>query len=48
MEQTSQVVELAELLRSSGFVSLHLRAAPGTENMFGIRELAAMGKALSS
>src|SRR5207247_7893828 len=39
---TRQVSTLAELLPVADFVSLHVRAAPETENLFGAGEFAAM------
>jgi D-3-phosphoglycerate dehydrogenase / 2-oxoglutarate reductase len=39
---TEQVPALADLLPGSDFVSLHVRATPETENLFGARQFAAM------
>ncbi|HEV2029114.1 MAG TPA: NAD(P)-dependent oxidoreductase [Candidatus Dormibacteraeota bacterium] len=42
LESTEQVSTLAELLSRSDFVSLHARATPETENLFGMMQFAAM------
>jgi D-3-phosphoglycerate dehydrogenase len=42
LASTEQVPALADLLSRADFVSLHVRATPETENLFGSRQFAAM------